>query len=123
MPSFDKSFAGEDSGRHEVVLTGQVLPGLRRLSRRNCTDIDLMASRTTIMRKLDVYYRDSLTAAQNSDTPRCELIGPDDEVFTLALVFGTLVTIGTVGAANPIADVCFGRANKTSTPDVISNEI
>lgn len=65
-------------------------------------DIDLMASRTTIMRELKVYYNDPIAAAEVSDAPRRDLIKTDDKVSTTALVFGTLVTIGTLGAALPI---------------------
>ncbi|MFN3348558.1 hypothetical protein [Pseudorhodoplanes sp.] len=65
-------------------------------------DIDLMASRTTIMRELKVYYNDPVAAAEVSDAPRRDLIKTDDKVSTTALVFGTLVTIGTLGATLPI---------------------
>jgi hypothetical protein len=65
-------------------------------------DIDLMASRLTIMQKLRRYYKDPIAAAEAPNTPRRELIKTDDKVSTTALVFGTLVTIGTFGAALPI---------------------
>lgn len=65
-------------------------------------DIDLMASRATIRRELGIYYKDPIPAADASDAPRRDLIKTDDKVSTTALVFGTLVTIGTLGAALPI---------------------
>lgn len=65
-------------------------------------DIDLMASRSVVMRELKAYYTDPVSAAENPDAPRRDLIKTDDEVSTTALVFGTLITIGTLGATVPI---------------------
>ena len=65
-------------------------------------DIDLMASPMTVMRALGAYYSAPIVAAEHPDAPRRELIKPDDETTATALVFGTLITIGTVGAALPI---------------------
>src|SRR5678816_3928676 len=61
-----------------------------------------MASPMTVMRALVAYYSAPLVAAEHPDAPRRELIKPDDETTATALVFGTLITIGTVGAALPI---------------------
>ena len=66
------------------------------------SDIDLMASRMTVMRALGAYYSVPVAAAEHPDAPRRELIKPDDETTATALVFGTLMTIGTLGAALPI---------------------
>jgi len=66
------------------------------------SDIDLLASRDTVMHKLNTIYALPILAAENPDAPRRELIRPDDEVTSSALVFGTLITIGTLGAAFPI---------------------
>jgi hypothetical protein len=65
-------------------------------------DIDLMASRMTVMRALGAYYSAPVAAAEHPDAPRREFIEPDDETSTTALVFGTLMTIGTLAAALPI---------------------
>jgi hypothetical protein len=65
-------------------------------------DIDLMASRTTVMRTLGSYYTVPVAAAEHPDAPRRHLIRPDDVTTTTALVFGTLITIGSLGAALPI---------------------
>jgi hypothetical protein len=56
----------------------------------------------TVMRALGAYYSAPVVAAEHPDAPRRELIKPDDETTATALVFGTLITIGTVGAALPI---------------------
>jgi hypothetical protein len=54
------------------------------------------------MRALGAYYSVPIAAAEHPDAPRHNLIRPDDETTTTALVFGTLMTIGTLGASLPI---------------------
>jgi hypothetical protein len=66
------------------------------------SDIDLLASRNAVTRKLNTIYAVPILPAENLDAPRRELIRPDDHVTSSALVFGTLITIGTLGAALPI---------------------
>lgn len=64
-------------------------------------DIDLMASQDTVFQKLHDYV-DPATAAEIPDVPRRELITRDDALTSSALVFGTLIAIGTLGAALPV---------------------
>ena len=65
-------------------------------------NIDLMASRDAVLKKLDATYIDPIAAADVPDVPRRDLITRDDVAVSSALVFGTLITIGTFGAALPI---------------------
>ena len=83
----------------DTVVRGLTSAGFNR------ADIDLMASRDAILRKLKTMYRKPVEAAEIPGVPRRELVLPDDTVTTSALVFGTLITIGTLGelgAALPI---------------------
>src|SRR5690348_12441313 len=65
-------------------------------------DIDLMASQDTINRKFKTASPDPADAADVPGVPRRELITPSDkETFTAGL-FGTLMSIGSLGAALPI---------------------
>jgi hypothetical protein len=66
------------------------------------SDIDLLASRDAVAKKLNAIYATPILAAENSAAPRRELIRPDDDVTSSALVFGTLMTIGTLGAVLPV---------------------
>jgi hypothetical protein len=65
-------------------------------------DIDLMASRDAIDRKLGTAYANSVAAAEVPGVPRRDLVLPSDEVSSTALIFGTLISIGSIGAAMPI---------------------
>jgi len=80
----------------DTVVRGLTSAGFNR------ADIDLMASRDAILRKLKTMYRKPVEAAEIPGVPRRELVLPDDTVTTSALVFGTFITIGTLGAALPI---------------------
>lgn len=53
-------------------------------------------------------------AAEHPDAPRRELIKPDDEISVTDLVFGILITIGTLGTALPI--VALGGALAAAAP-------
>jgi hypothetical protein len=64
--------------------------------------IDLMASQDAIDRKLHTVHANPVAAAEVPGVPRRDLILPSDEVSSTALVFGTLITIGSIGAAMPI---------------------
>ena len=66
------------------------------------SDIDLMASRDTVLRKLNAVYADPTVVADVPDVPRRDLVMRDDVVASSALVFGTLIAIGSLGAALPI---------------------
>jgi osmotically-inducible protein OsmY len=65
-------------------------------------DISLMASYPAVMEKLHRSYRDPVEIADDPGVPRCSLITRDDVTAASALVFGTLVAIGTLAAAVPI---------------------
>jgi hypothetical protein len=64
--------------------------------------INLMASQDAIFRKLGTVYLDPAAAADVPGVPRRKLILPSDQVGLTALVFGTLLSIGTIGAILPI---------------------
>ena len=64
--------------------------------------INLMASQDAILRKLGTVYLDPARAADAPGVPRRKLVMPSDEVGLTSLIFGTLITIGTMGAALPI---------------------
>jgi hypothetical protein len=64
--------------------------------------INLMASQDAILRKLGTIYLDPAGAADAPGVPRRKLVMPSDETGLTALIFGTLITIGTMGAALPI---------------------
>jgi hypothetical protein len=85
------------------------------------SDIDLLASREAVMRKLHAIYADPIPVAQDPDAPRRELIRPDDEVTSSALIFGTLITIGTLGATLPI--VASGGAAATAVVAALAGGI
>jgi hypothetical protein len=61
-----------------------------------------MASREMVLSKLGAIYQDPVTIAEVPDLPRRDLITRDDVSSTSAVVFGTLVAIGSLGAALPI---------------------
>ncbi|WP_046863477.1 hypothetical protein [Microvirga massiliensis] len=64
--------------------------------------IDLMASQDAVNRKLGTVYANPVAAAEVPEVPRRELILPSDETSSTALIFGTLISIGSIGAAMPI---------------------
>ena len=68
----------------------------------NRADIDLLASRDAILQKLHTLYLDPVAAAEAPDMPRRALVTRDDATTTTALVFGTLISIGSLGAALPV---------------------
>lgn len=65
-------------------------------------DIDLMSSRATAMEVLGGENKDEYTKEEAPDAKRIHLTKADDRMAATALVFGTLVTIGTLGASVPI---------------------
>ena len=65
-------------------------------------DISLMASHEAVVRKLRAIYRDPVEVAEAPDLPRRDLVTRDDVSSVSAVVFGTLVSIGSLGAALPI---------------------
>jgi hypothetical protein len=65
-------------------------------------DISLMASHEAVVRKLRAIYRDPVEVAEAPDLPRRNLVTRDDVSSVSAVVFGTLVSIGSLGAALPI---------------------
>ena len=78
----------------EVVGTVKNREGLDRLvddltrSGFDRGDIDLMASRMTVMRALGAYYSAPVVAAEHPDAPRRELIKPDDETTACGMPLG-----------------------------------
>jgi len=65
-------------------------------------DISLMASHEAVVWKLRAIYRDPVEVAEAPDLPRRDLVTRDDVSSVSAVVFGTLVSIGSLGAALPI---------------------
>ena len=65
-------------------------------------DISLMASHDAVVRKLRAIYRDPVEIAEAPDLPRRDLVTRDDVTSVSAVVFGTLVSIGSLGLALPI---------------------
>src|SRR5690349_905359 len=63
----------------DTVVRGLTSAGFNR------ADIDLMASRDAILRKLKTMYRKPVEAAEIPGVPRRELVLPDDTVTTSAL--------------------------------------
>jgi hypothetical protein len=66
------------------------------------SSIDLMASQDAITRKLKTVYPDLTAAADVPGVPRRKLVLPSDQDSATALVFGSLISMGTMGAALPI---------------------
>jgi hypothetical protein len=66
------------------------------------SSIDLMASQDAITRKLKTVYSDLTAAADAPGVPRRQLVLPSDQDSATALVFGSLILIGAMGAALPI---------------------
>jgi hypothetical protein len=54
-----------------------------------------MASRETVLSKLGAIYQDPVRVAEAPDLPRRDLIARDDVSSSSAVVFGTLVAIGS----------------------------
>jgi hypothetical protein len=65
-------------------------------------DISLMASHDAVVRKLRAVYRDPVEIAEAPGLPRRDLMTRDDVASVSAVVFGTLVSVGALGAAVPI---------------------
>jgi hypothetical protein len=85
----------DDGEKLDQIVTRLTTNGFDR------ADIDLMASRVTIFQKLGI-YADPIVAAEASEAPRERLVTGDEVVTASALIFGTLITIGSLGAALPI---------------------
>ncbi len=71
-------------------------------SRFDRGDISLMASHDAVVRKLRAIYRDPVEIAEAPDLPRRDLVTRDDVSSVSAVVFGTLVSVGALGAALPV---------------------
>lgn len=65
-------------------------------------DISLMGSFSAVFHKLKKVYRRPDEVADLPDVPRRSLVTRDDVFASTALVFGTLLTVGSFGAALPI---------------------
>lgn len=65
-------------------------------------DISLMASHDAVVRKLRAVYRDPVEIAEAPGLPRRDLVTRDDVSSVSAVVFGTLVSVGALGAALPV---------------------
>ena len=66
------------------------------------TDISLMGSFSAVFQKLKKVYRRPDEVADLPDVPRRALVTRDDVFVATPLVFGTLLTVGSFGAALPI---------------------
>ena len=66
------------------------------------TDISLMGSFPAVFHKLKKVYRRPDEVADLPGVPRRSLVTRDDVFASTALVFGTLLTVGSFGAALPI---------------------
>ncbi|OHB28784.1 MAG: hypothetical protein A2790_22340 [Phenylobacterium sp. RIFCSPHIGHO2_01_FULL_69_31] len=66
------------------------------------TDISLMGSFSAVFHKLKKVYRRPDEVADLPDVPRRALVTRDDVFVATPLVFGTLLTVGSFGAALPI---------------------
>ncbi len=66
------------------------------------SDISLMASHDAVVQKLRAIYRDPVEIAEAPDLPRRDLVTRDDVSSVSAVVFGTLVSVGALGAALPV---------------------
>lgn len=66
------------------------------------SDIDLMADRLTILRKLSRYYVDPVEAAENPQIPRRPLVLREDLGESAAAAFGLLTYLGAIGAAGAV---------------------
>ena len=92
----------------EVVATVHSREELDALADRLTTsgfdraDISLMASHDAVVRKLSAVYRDPVEIAEAPDLPRRDLVTRDDVSSVSAVVFGTLVSVGALGAALPV---------------------
>ena len=65
-------------------------------------DIDLMASQEMIARELKTAGADSVSAVDMPGVPRRNLVTPSDKETLNVGLFGTLVSLGSMGAALPI---------------------
>jgi hypothetical protein len=61
-----------------------------------------MASHDAVVRKLRAVYRDPVELAEAPGLPRRDLVTRDDVSSVSAVVFGTLVSVGALGAALPV---------------------
>ena len=66
------------------------------------TDISLMGSFSAVFHKLKKVYRRPDEVADLPGVPRRSLVTRDDVYASTALVFGTLLTVGSFGAALPV---------------------
>jgi osmotically-inducible protein OsmY len=66
------------------------------------TDISLMGTFSAVFHKLKKVYRRPDEVADLPDIPRRSLVTRDDVFASTALVFGTLLTVGSFGAALPV---------------------
>ena len=65
-------------------------------------DIDLMADRWTILRKLGKYYSEAQSVAGKPDVPRQALIMREDSAEGEAAAFGLFTYLGALGAAGAV---------------------
>src|SRR4029453_17717518 len=87
----------------ESFTTGSSLGPVEGLAfHGSAGEIDLLASRGAILQKLHTRYLDPVAAAEAPDVPRRALVTRDDATTTTALVFGMLISIGSLGAALPV---------------------
>ncbi|HYZ31735.1 MAG TPA: hypothetical protein VE684_05565 [Crenalkalicoccus sp.] len=80
----------------ETLLTLLVAAGFDR------SDIDIMATRETARQKLARSYADPVGGADDATGGRRPLVVRSDATSTTALVVGTLMAIGSLGAALPV---------------------
>ncbi|WP_237751639.1 MULTISPECIES: hypothetical protein [Sphingomonadaceae] len=66
------------------------------------SDIDLMASREAVLKKLPAIYADPIHLAEIPELPRRELVTRDEGTTVTGLVFGTLISLAALGAALPV---------------------
>lgn len=116
-PEEPRSFAAAPSEDEPVVATARVreavgvVDSLEELDELvtqltthgvDRTDISLMGTFSAVFQKLKKVYRRPDEVADLPTVPRRSLVTRDDVFASTALVFGTLLTVGSFGAALPI---------------------
>ncbi len=66
------------------------------------SEVDLMASREAVLKKLPAIYSDPIHLAEVAELPRRELVTRDEGATVTGVVFGTLIALAALGAAVPV---------------------